>query len=170
MDSLHYATNRKLSKDLRERVPLSFLVLLRREPASTRALALRGDRMRPSAGKAMAVAQWNLFRVRPYKHPARRIAGAAVLVDEFTDAGPAYALESDVQNLAPQKLARRLTVPKVIGAGKAADMVSTYCYPCSAPTRGSGGIGSYTRGARSCTAHSRGWTTTRSPGRWPASS
>jgi hypothetical protein len=91
--------------------------------------ALKGDRMRPSAGKAMARAQWNLFRVRPSNNPVRRIAGAAVLVDGFIDNGPARALESDILSLSPRQLVRRLTVPKAIGVGRAADMVVNVLLP-----------------------------------------
>lgn len=91
--------------------------------------ALRGDGMRLPTGKAMATARWNLFRVRPSNHPVRRIAGAAVLVDGFIDTGPAHALESDVLSLSPRQLAKRLTVPKAIGAGRAAYMVVNVLLP-----------------------------------------
>ena len=51
------------------------------------------------------------------------------MVDGFIDTGPAHALESDVLSLSPRRLARRLTVPKAIGPGRAADMVVNVLLP-----------------------------------------
>ena len=83
----------------------------------------------PHRRRPIALEQWALFRVRPSNHPVRRIAGAAVLVDRFLEAGPVRSLESGVRSGSPRSLAKRLEAPGSIGSGRSSDMVVNVVLP-----------------------------------------
>ena len=119
MDALGYASNRKPFRDLARRVPITSLVRLRREPPTTRLLALKAlligaaglmthvkpdeearrlKRLRKHLHGPTAMSQnrWRLFRVRPANHPVTRIAGAAHLVERYMEKGLVRGLEQAV--------------------------------------------------------------------------
>ena len=77
----------------------------------------------------MAGDQWQLFRVRPANHPVARIAGAAHLVDRYTEAGLVRGLAADVRRGDAGFLTERLTVRPFIGQGRAGDMVVNVVLP-----------------------------------------
>ena len=64
----------------------------------------------------MNPAEWRLFRVRPAKHPRRRIMGAAVLLDRFLEPGLAAGLATVAFGLNPAKLTAALVASGVEGA------------------------------------------------------
>ncbi len=152
MEALGYASNRKPFRRLASLVPISALSALKREPPRTRELCARamllsasgmlpraGDeterrelrrlaRLLPS-GRAMSSSQWRTFRVRPANHPLRRIEGAALLFARFAESGPASALERLMDAGGGRLLTERLTVPSLIGRGRASDMVVNVVLP-----------------------------------------
>ncbi len=152
MEALGYASNRKPFRRLASLVPISALFALKGEPPRTRELCVRamllsasgllsraGDEaerlelrrlagLLPAMG-AMSPSQWRTFRVRPANHPVRRIEGAARLFARFTESGLASALERQMGREADGPLTDRLTVPSLIGRGRASDMVVNVVLP-----------------------------------------
>ena len=152
MEALGYASNRKPFRRLASLVPISALFALKGEPPRTRDLCVRamllsasgllsrvGDEaerlelrrlagLLPAMG-AMSASQWRTFRVRPANHPVRRIEGAARLFARFTESGLAAALERQMGREIGGPLTDRLTVPSLIGRGRASDMVVNVVLP-----------------------------------------
>ena len=151
-EALGYAANRRPFRRLAEIFPYAAAASLVGEPAGTRLAALRALLLTASglAGAAetagdgapdpalvrrlprtrrLAASEWRLFRVRPSNHPARRVEGAARLVDRFLDAGPAAYVTSAADGEKPSALVRALSEPPLIGAGRARDMAVNVVLP-----------------------------------------
>lgn len=124
MDALGYASNRKPFRELARRAPIAMLMELRREPPSTRLLALKAMLLGASGllsfvkppeeaaqlerltrrlprVRAMSASDWHLFRVRPANHPVMRVIGAAHLIDRYADSGLVHGLEQDIVEAYP---------------------------------------------------------------------
>ena len=151
-EALGYAANRKPFRRLAEFFPYARAASLRREPGGTRLAALRALLLTASGLKGasetdgegaldpalvrrlprtrrLAASEWRLFRVRPSNHPARRVEGAARLVDRFLDAGPAAYVTGAADEAKPSALVRALSEPPLIGAGRARDMAVNVVLP-----------------------------------------
>ena len=125
MEALGYASNRRPFRELAKRVPLSTLAAFRREPATTRYLAILAlPGTRPLSRDA-----WDLHRVRPTNHPAMRVVGAASIVDMYLDRGLLSGLEEDLREHGPRYVSKRLTVRPYVGAGRAGDIVVNVVLP-----------------------------------------
>ena len=155
MEALGYASNRKPFRRLAHLVPMTTLMSVRREPSSTRLMAIKalllgasglGD-MKPYAEaralrrihknirktlpktKRMAESEWNLFRVRPANQPIARIEGASILIDRHIDTGLARGLEDAVLGDDPKALTKRLCARPYIGESRARDIVVNVVLP-----------------------------------------
>ena len=80
--------------------------------------------------------QWRLFRVRPANHPARRLKGAAALVDRYSGTGLVAGLWRAVSSGVPSRMTESLAVngwegekPAPIGAGRARDIAVNAVLP-----------------------------------------
>lgn len=94
------------------------------------------DKTHEELGPALDANQWRLFRVRPSNHPRRRVAGAARLLDRFTDQGLLGAMANIAAQGNPTTLTRALSVrsgmehePALIGPGRARDIVVNAVLP-----------------------------------------
>ena len=67
--------------------------------------------------------------MRPANHPLRRIEGAALLFTRFAESGLASELERLMDAKSGRLLTERLTVPSLIGRGRASDMVVNVVLP-----------------------------------------
>ena len=152
MEGLGYASNRKPFRELARYVPLAVIRGLSQEPRGTRLLALKAmllnaagllsvmeagkETVRLSAllkhlpkTKNMGRDRWQLFRVRPSNHPARRVAGAAHLLDRYIEAGLLRGLAKDVCRDDARFLVQRMTVRSFIGRGRAGELVINVVLP-----------------------------------------
>ncbi len=152
MEALGYASNRRPFRELARRVPLSALAAFRHEPAATRYLAILAllgrtsgllDAVESAAGhtglarlaeklprtRPLSRDAWDLHRVRPTNHPARRVVGAASIVDMYSDGGLLAGLDEDLRVNGPRYVSKRLTVKPYVGAGRAADIVVNVVLP-----------------------------------------
>ena len=152
MEGLGYASNRKPFRELAYRVPISALALLRRELTATRLLAVEAMLLSAAGllscvepahetlqmrallkclpkARPMSVGQWRLFRMRPANHPARRIMGAAHLVDRYLETGLVVGLAKKMTSGGVRSLLAELTVPPFIGRGRAADLMVNVLLP-----------------------------------------
>ena len=129
MEGLGYSSNRRPFVELASRAPYQAIAKLavqiaaedRVEAICSWLTACSGladaDLPRPrGVGSAMNPAEWRLFRVRPAKHPRRRIMGAAVLLDRFLEPGLAAGLATVAFGLNPAKLTAALVASGVEGA------------------------------------------------------
>ena len=152
LEALGYSSNRRPFRMLADRVPVSLLTPLRREPSGTRLAALKAllvgtsgllAQMRPAQEsrslrsmlrllpriRTMPAGRWALFRVRPANHPVARMLGAAHLVDRHMERGFARGLAAEVQGGDPRSLREGLTVRPFIGAGRAGDVAVNVVLP-----------------------------------------
>ncbi len=153
MEALGYSTNRKPFRELAERVPIAALQKLRGEPASTRLLALKAMMMRaagllrfaephgeeelmrrllrllPPGPGPMPASRWQLFRIRPANHPARRVAGAARIVDRYMDSGLVTGLAGLVGRQATGPLIVGLMARPLIGRDRAIELAVNVVLP-----------------------------------------
>ena len=152
MEGLGYASNRKPFRELALKVPVALLRGLREEPATTRLLAfkamllrgagllawaeppdealrLRGMLSRLPRTGAMRADRWNMFRVRPANHPARRVMGAARLVDRYVESGLVRGLEEELRGGKARRLVQALTVRPFIGRDRACDLAVNVVLP-----------------------------------------
>ena len=152
MEALGYSANRKPFRDLARRAPISRLRGLRLEPASTRLLAIKAVLLN-TAGliehvtmpqeeqrlkgllrhlpgtPRMATGSWRLSGLRPANHPARRIVGAAYLLDRYMASGLVNGIEKDITAGGARHLVKRLTVPPAIGTGRAREVAVNVALP-----------------------------------------
>ena len=151
-EALGYAANRRPFRRLAHLVPLSTIATLRGEPGGTRLLAIQAlllnaagllsfkeaGEQAPSLDGLLAHlprtgrlpdGAWQLFRVRPANHPARRVIGAARLMDRFIDTGPVATLETSIDPRAPALLVQRLAAPPYIGVSRAREMAVNVVLP-----------------------------------------
>jgi hypothetical protein len=92
-------------------------------------LRLRGLlRSLPGTG-AMAAGSWNMFRVRPANHPARRVIGAADLVDRYVESGLVRGLEEEMRGGEARRLVQALAVRPFIGRDRASDLAVNVVLP-----------------------------------------
>lgn len=158
LEALGYASNKRPFRVLADRVPVSLLTRLRREPSGTRLAALKAllvgtsgllAHLRPpqearSLGRmrrllprtrTMRADRWALFRVRPANHPVARMLGAAHLVERHIERGFARGLAVEVQggDCRPppdsRSLREALMVRPFIGPGRAGDVVVNVVLP-----------------------------------------
>ena len=77
----------------------------------------------------MAAAGWKLFRVRPANHPARRVIGAAHLVDRYIESGLVRGLEEVVRLGEARRIVQQMTVEPYIGRGRARELAVSVVLP-----------------------------------------
>ena len=169
MDALGYATNRKPFRLLAQRVPYAMLAQFRDEPPSTRLHAIKAlllgasglmRRVDDAEGPAqlrrlyrrmprhpikprrpLSEKEWKLFRVRPSNHPARRVIGAAHIVDTCLDDGIAETFAATLSQGGTKALIAHLEHRPYTGKGRARDMLINIALPflhAYATERGSG--------------------------------
>ena len=153
MDALGYATNRKPFGALAARVRYRTLAALRDTPRGTRPAAakalllgasglmgsadgiegigeLRRIRGRLPYVKPMAKREWRLFRVRPSNHPARRVVGAALIVEGCLDDGLASAFGKTLMlEGGGRGLVARMATRPYVGVARARDMLVNVALP-----------------------------------------
>ena len=157
MDALGYATNRKPFRALAQRVPFDTLALVRNEPPATRLLAIKAlllgasglmnrvddaedprqlrrlyrrlHKRLPKSRGPLREKDWNLFRVRPSNHPARRVLGAAHILDGCLDAGIADTFATALSQGGMKALTARMEHRPYIGKGRARDMLVNIALP-----------------------------------------
>ncbi len=152
MDALGYSANRGAFGALARRVGYRALAGLRDTPRGTRPAAvkamllgasglmgaadmiegvgeLRGVRKRLPYVKPVARREWWLFRVRPANHPARRIVGAALIVEGCLDDGLARAFEGALMAGGSRGLMARLVVKPYVGVARARDVLVNVALP-----------------------------------------
>jgi hypothetical protein len=151
--ALGYRHNQHAMVELAGAVPIGKLTHAVRDiPAGERIEALRGWLMiwaglnagagRPvwwppsGLGAPLDKNQWRLFRVRPANHPARRLAGAAALVDRYSVTGLVAGLWRAAASGAPSRMTKSLAVNGTegektapIGAGRARDIAVNAVLP-----------------------------------------
>lgn len=163
MDALGYATNRKPFRILAARVPYHRLAALRGEPPATRLLAIKAALLGASGLMASAASlediaqlrrihrridlakpidkrEWKLFRVRPSNHPARRILGAALIIDGCIDRGIAKAFADALLDGGRRALTARLEAKPYVGGTRARDMLVNIALPFLHSYATTGGI------------------------------
>ena len=150
MEALGYSANRRPFAALAVNVPIAMLRSLRNEPGATRLLAIHAMLVCASglmssvapgdAEKFRAVHKglppveeitepWKVFRVRPSNHPLRRIEGAAVLIDRAVNEGLVSALSRTVREGSHRPLIQWLTIPTLIGEGRAREIAVNVVLP-----------------------------------------
>ena len=157
MDALGYATNRKAFRSLAHSVPYSTLAQFRDEPPATRLLAIKAlllgasgimrrvdDAENPAElrriyrrlpkrlvrpTRPLSEKDWHLFRVRPSNHPARRIIGAAHIMDGCLHDGIAGTFAAALSRGGAKPLTARLEHRPYIGKGRARDMLVNIVLP-----------------------------------------
>ncbi len=152
MEALGYASNRRPFRELANCAPLSTLAAFRHEPVTTRHLAILAllgktsgllEAVERTAGlsglarlaeklpktRPLSRDAWDLHRVRPTNHPARRVVGAAIIVDMYSVMGLLKGLEEDLREHGPRYVSKRLTVRPYVGAGRAGDIVVNVVLP-----------------------------------------
>ena len=152
MEGLGYAANRRPFRELASIVPMSTLMALRGEPRITRLLAIKATLLNAAGLMAfvdppdeaarlsatlkhlprtpkVAAAGWKLFRVRPANHPARRVIGAAHLVDRYIESGLVRGLEEAVRLGEARRLVQQTTVEPYIGRGRARELAVSVVLP-----------------------------------------
>lgn len=152
MEALGYASNRRPFRELAKRVPISDLESLRGEPATTRKIAINamligvsgltsyfGDSQEQAQLKrlfrkltsvsAMSLLDWNLFRVRPTNHPARRILGAAEILDRHIETGLVKGMVGELAKSGIKRLTESLMVRPYIGTSRAEDATINVVLP-----------------------------------------
>ena len=157
MDALGYASNRKPFRLLARRVPYATLAKFRDEPPSTRPHAIKAlllgasglmrrlddaegpaqlrrlyrrmPKHLPKPKKPLSEKDWKLFRVRPSNHPARRIIGAAHIVDTGLDDGIAETFASALSLEGTKALTACIEHRPYIGKGRAHDILVNIALP-----------------------------------------
>ncbi len=151
--ALGYRHNQHAMVELAGAVPIGKLTHAVRDiPAGERIEALRSWLMiwaglnpgtsRPvwwppsGLGAPLDKKQWRLFRVRPANHPARRLTGAAALVDRYSVTGLVAGLWRAASSGAPSRMTESLAVngregekTAPIGAGRARDIAVNAVLP-----------------------------------------
>lgn len=152
MDALGYSANRKPFGALARRATYRTLAGLREEPRGTRPAAVKalllgasglmgaadgiegiGELRRIRKGlpyvKPLDKREWRLFRVRPANHPARRVVGAALIVEGCMDDGLARVFEDTLLRDGGKGLTARMVVKPYVGVARARDMLVNVALP-----------------------------------------
>ena len=152
MDALGYSANRRAFGALARRVSYRALAGLRDTPRGTRpaavkAMLLGASGLMGSADNVEGIGElrrvgrrlpyvkpldkreWRLFRVRPANHPARRIIGAAVIVEGCLDEGLARAFEGTLLCDGGKGLVARMVVKPYVGVARARDVLVNVALP-----------------------------------------
>ena len=151
MEGLGYSANRRAFRLLAGAVPYSSLAALRGEPGSARRLAVEAlllyaahllDRAASEERQAMDAIlarlsrprrvpkkEWTTSGARPANHPARRIAGAARILDGLLDVGPAEAVAAAVRGGSAPRLAAMLSARPFVGTGRARELAVNAALP-----------------------------------------
>ena len=151
MESWGFSANRRPFRELAGAVPYSTLRRLRGEPSSTRLAAIRAllvhgsglaglgeDAKLPeralvglrTASRRLAPGAWRTAGVRPANQPARRLEGAAAVLDRLLSRGLAVGLAQDLRESGARGLTKTLVVEQSIGIGRARDSVVNAVLPC----------------------------------------
>lgn len=161
LEGLGYAANRRPFRLLAGAVPYARLAALRGEPAATRLLAVKAlllhgagmlDKAPPEDLPAISsllrrlplrrpvrMSEWTTSGVRPANHPARRILGAARILDGLLDAGPAESIAGTVRRGDARGLSSMLEARPFVGEGRARELAANVALPFAhayAGTRG----------------------------------
>ena len=151
LEGLGYAANRRPFRLLAGAVPYSCIADLRSEPAATRLLAVKAlllhgagllDRAPPEDRPAITAllgrlprrrpiprGEWTTSGVRPSNHPARRVLGAACIVDRLMVGGPAESIADLVRRADARGLAAMLSARPFVGAGRARELAANAALP-----------------------------------------
>ena len=151
LEGLGYAANRRPFRLLAGAVPYSRLAALRGEPAATRLLAVKAlllhgagmlDRAPPEDRPAISSllrrlplrrpvrrSEWTTSGVRPANHPAKRILGAARILDGLLDPGPAQSIAGLVRRDNAKGLSSLLEARPFVGAGRARELAANVALP-----------------------------------------
>ena len=163
LEGLGYAANRRPFRLLADAVPYARLAALRGEPPATRLLAVKAlllhgsgmlDRAPPEDLPAISALlrrlplrrpvrkdQWTTSGVRPANHPARRVLGAASIVDGLLGLGPAGSIDGPVRRDDVKGLSSMLSAKPFVGAGRARELAANVALPFAhayARTQGDG--------------------------------
>ena len=161
LEGLGYAANRRPFRLLAGAVPYARLAALRGEPAATRLLAVKAlllhgagmlDKAPPEEGPAISSllrrlplprpvrqGEWTTSGVRPANHPARRVLGAAAIVDALLDRGPAGSISRLVRRSDAKGLSFLLEARPYVGTGRARELAANVVLPFThASARGRG--------------------------------
>ncbi|HZU13118.1 MAG TPA: DUF2851 family protein [Chloroflexota bacterium] len=130
LESLGHAANRNAFAALAEAVPYDWLRTV--PPAERRAYLSEAAGLSatglPVPGR-LAPDAWRLVRLRPANHPARRIAGFAVLLARL-EPSPSETLHRLVVEAArPADLRRPFLVPRFVGTGRVDEIVASTVLP-----------------------------------------
>ncbi len=154
MEGLGYASNRGPFRRLAQAVPFSTLRRLAHEPPGTRLLAVQamllgaagldapGDATRPTAetrallrrlpgAPRLRPQEWRLSRVRPANHPARRVVGAAHLLDRHLESGLLEGFAEGVAGGRARAVVDRLQVRPYVGEGRARELAVNAALPAT---------------------------------------
>jgi hypothetical protein len=149
MEALGYAANRKPFRELARLVPFGRLVSMRREPETTRLLALEamlvhGAGLLPHVDAkrslrlgavldhlprtpSMPSGMWRMAGVRPANHPLRRLTGAARILDGHLERGLMRGLAAAARG--SRALTDTLSARPYVGAGRSRDISVTAALP-----------------------------------------
>jgi len=161
LEGLGYAANRRPFRLLAGAVPYARLAALRGEPAATRLLAVKAmllhaagmlDKAPPEERPAISSllrrlplrrpvrqGEWTTSGVRPANHPARRILGAARILDSLLDPGPSTSIAGQVRPGDARGLLSVLEARPFVGTGRARELAANVALPFAhayAGTRG----------------------------------
>ena len=150
MEALGYAANRKPFRELARLVPFGRLVSMRREPETTRLLALeamlvRGAGLLPHVDSerslrlravldhlprtpSMPSGMWQMAGARPANHPLRRLTGAVRILDGHLERGLMRGLAAAAA-CGSRALADTLSAKPYVGAGRSRDISVTVALP-----------------------------------------
>ena len=163
MEGLGYAANRRPFRLLAEAVPYRRLAALRGEPPATRLLAVKAlllhgagmlDRAPPKDLPAISAllrrlplrrpvrrGEWTTSGVRPANHPARRVLGAASIVDGLLEMSPAESIAEPIRRGDHGRLSSMLSARPFVGAGRARELVANAALPFAHALAMTGGDG-----------------------------
>ena len=150
MEALGYAANRRPFRELARLVPFGRLVSMRREPETTRLLALeamlvRGAGLLPHVDSerslrlravldhlprtpSMPSGMWQMAGARPANHPLRRLTGAVRILDGHLERGLMRGLAAAAA-CGSRALTDTLSAKPYVGAGRSRDISVTATLP-----------------------------------------
>ena len=152
MEALGFASNRKPFRKLARLVPYATLAQLQAEPPTTRLLAVKAALLGASGlmqhvphdegsaqlqriwsrlryAEPLDKDDWHLFRVRPPNHPARRIIGAALIVDGCLERGIVESMESELVHGGLTALRTTIEHRPYVGRSRTLDILINIALP-----------------------------------------
>ena len=154
MEGLGYAANRAPFMRLARAVPLSMLRRLAHEPHGTRLLAVQSLLLRAAGLDAhddsarpveetrallrrlpgtprLQPQEWRVSGVRPANHPARRVVGAAHILDRHLQSGLLEGLAEAVAERSARAVIDRLQARPYVGEGRARELAVNAALPAT---------------------------------------